>query len=130
MDSQLEDFRRDCRKSPQQTLGGDPKKNNFTECATINDLTMVEGRETPKNQALTILKGFSTVSADTCSFGPLALKPNRRAQSSLTVSLSNTQDQKKCQFYLQISMGVWEVLIEPIPRSSMKSMRYLGPSPN
>jgi len=43
----------------------DAEKNDFTECATINDLTMMKCRETPKNQALTILKGFSTVSADT-----------------------------------------------------------------
>ena len=51
-------------KVPKQTLGGDAEKNDFTECATINDLTIMKGRETPKNQALTILKGFSTVSAD------------------------------------------------------------------
>ena len=51
-------------KVPKQTLGGDAEKNDFTECATINDLTMMKGRETPKNQALTILKGFSTVSEE------------------------------------------------------------------
>jgi hypothetical protein len=49
-------------KAPKQILGGDAEKNDFTECATINDLTIMKGRETPKNQALTILKGFSTVS--------------------------------------------------------------------
>jgi hypothetical protein len=49
-------------KVPKQILGGDAEKNDFTECATINDLTIMKGRETPKNQALTILKGFSTVS--------------------------------------------------------------------
>jgi len=49
-------------KVPKQTLGGDAEKNDFTECATINDLTMMKGRETPQNHALTILKGFSTVS--------------------------------------------------------------------
>jgi len=49
-------------KVPKQILGGDAEKNDFTECATINDLIIMKGRETPKNQALTILKGFSTVS--------------------------------------------------------------------
>jgi len=45
-------------------LGGDAEKNDFTECATINDLTIMKGHdETPKNYPLTILKGFSTVSA-------------------------------------------------------------------
>ncbi len=56
------------KKVPKQTLGGDAEKNDFTECATINDLTIMKGRETPKNQALTIPKGFSTVSADMCIF--------------------------------------------------------------
>ena len=51
-------------KVAKQILGGDAEKNDFTECATINDLTIMEGRETPKNQALTILKGFSTVSEE------------------------------------------------------------------
>jgi hypothetical protein len=45
-------------KVAKQILGGDAEKNDFTECATINDLTIMKGRETPKNQALTILKGF------------------------------------------------------------------------
>jgi len=49
-------------KVPKQILGGDAEKNDFTECATIDDLTIMKGRETPKNQALTIQKGFSTVS--------------------------------------------------------------------
>jgi len=49
-------------KVPEQILGGDAEKNDLTECATINDLTIMKGRETPKNRALTILKGFSTVS--------------------------------------------------------------------
>ena len=52
-------------KVPRQILGGDAEKNDFTECATINDLTIIKGRWTPKNQALTTLKGFSTVSAET-----------------------------------------------------------------
>jgi hypothetical protein len=51
-------------KVPKQILGGDAEKNDFTECATINDLTIIKGRETPKNQALTILKSFSTVSEE------------------------------------------------------------------
>jgi len=51
-------------KVPKPILGGDAEKNDFTECATINDLTIMKGRETPKNQALTILKGFSTVSVE------------------------------------------------------------------
>ena len=49
-------------KVPKPILGGDTEKNDFTECATINDLIIMKGRETPKNQVLTILKGFSTVS--------------------------------------------------------------------
>ena len=49
------------QKVPKQILGGDAEKNDLAECATINDLTIMKGRETPKNQALTILKGFSTV---------------------------------------------------------------------
>jgi hypothetical protein len=52
-------------KVPKQILGGDAEKNDFTECATINDLTIMKGRETPKNQALIILTGFSTVSEET-----------------------------------------------------------------
>jgi len=51
-------------KVPKQILGGDAEKDDFTECATIDDLTMMKGRATPKNQALTILKGFSTVSEE------------------------------------------------------------------
>ena len=49
-------------KVPKQILGGDAEKNDLTECATINDLIIMKGHETPKNQALTILKGFPTVS--------------------------------------------------------------------
>jgi len=36
-------------KVPKQILRGDAEKNDFTECATINDLTIMKGRETPKN---------------------------------------------------------------------------------
>jgi hypothetical protein len=46
-------------------LWRDVEKNDLTECATINDLTITWGHETPKNHPVTILKGFSTVSADT-----------------------------------------------------------------
>jgi hypothetical protein len=56
-------------KVPKQILGGDAEKNDLTECATINDLTIMRGHETPKNQPLTILKGFSTVSADIVTIG-------------------------------------------------------------
>jgi len=35
-------------KVPKQILGEDAEKNDFTECATINDLTIMKGRETPK----------------------------------------------------------------------------------
>jgi len=49
-------------KVPKQILGGDAEKNDFPECATINDLIIMKGCETPKNHALTVLKGFSTVS--------------------------------------------------------------------
>ena len=51
-------------KVRKQILGGDAEENDLTECATINDLTITKGRETPQNQALTILKGFSTVSPE------------------------------------------------------------------
>ncbi len=50
----------------KQILGGDAEKNDLTGCARINDLTIMKGRETPKNQALTTLKGFSTVSVEMC----------------------------------------------------------------
>ena len=56
------DYQRDCRKSPQADSWGRCRKNDLTECAIINDLIIMKGHETPKNQALTILKGFSTVS--------------------------------------------------------------------
>jgi hypothetical protein len=51
-------------KVPKQILGGDAEKNNLTECATINDVTITRGHETPENHLLTILKGFSTVSPE------------------------------------------------------------------
>jgi hypothetical protein len=49
-------------KVPKQILEGDAEKNDFTECARINDLIIMKGRETPENRALIVLKGFSTVS--------------------------------------------------------------------
>ncbi|MGZ6202517.1 MAG: hypothetical protein ACXWM6_13460, partial [Thermodesulfobacteriota bacterium] len=45
-------------------LGGDAEKNDLTECATINDLIIMKGHETPENHPLTIVKGFSTVSPE------------------------------------------------------------------
>ena len=35
-------------KVPKQILEGDAEKNDLTECATINDLTITRGHETPK----------------------------------------------------------------------------------
>ena len=66
-------------KVPKQILGGDTEKNDLTECARINDLTIMKGRETPKNQALTILKGFSTVSEAMLHCYPLACLRSRQA---------------------------------------------------
>jgi len=51
-------------KVPKQILGGDAEKNDLTECATINDLTITRGHETHKKNPLTTLKGFSTVSPE------------------------------------------------------------------
>ena len=34
-------------KVPKHILGRDAEKNDLTECATINDLTMIRGHETP-----------------------------------------------------------------------------------
>jgi hypothetical protein len=50
------------KKSPSRFLGEMQKKNDFTQCATINDLIIMRGHETPENHPLTALKGFSTVS--------------------------------------------------------------------
>ena len=55
-------------KVPKQILGGNAEKNDFTECATINDLTIIRGHETPRNYLLTVLKGFSTVSPERVIF--------------------------------------------------------------
>ncbi len=50
-------------KVPKQSLEGDAEINDLTECATINDLTIMRDHETPKIHLLTILRGFSTASA-------------------------------------------------------------------
>ena len=73
-------------KVRKQILGGDAEKNDFTECATINDLTIMKGRETPKNQALTILKGFSTVSEELFGDKIFKLKTQNTLNLSLTFS--------------------------------------------
>jgi hypothetical protein len=51
-------------KVAKQILEGDAEKNDLTECTTINDLRIMRGHETPKNEPLIILKSFSTVSAE------------------------------------------------------------------
>ncbi len=56
-------------KVPKQILGWDAEKNDLTECATINDLIIMRGHETPENHLLTILKGFSTVSEERVKIG-------------------------------------------------------------
>ncbi len=35
-------------KVPKQILGRESEKNDLTECATINDLTIMRSHETPK----------------------------------------------------------------------------------
>ena len=45
-------------KVPKQILGGDAEKNDFTECATIDDLTIMKGRETPKKSGINYTEGF------------------------------------------------------------------------
>jgi hypothetical protein len=49
-------------KVPKQILEGDTEKNDFTECATINDLTIMKGREDPQKSGINYTEGFSTVS--------------------------------------------------------------------
>jgi hypothetical protein len=68
------------KKSPSRFLEGS-RKNDLTECATINDLTIMRCHEPPKNHPLTILKGFSTVSA--------AIEtPKKRSSASLASSIA------------------------------------------
>ena len=52
------------KKSPGRFLGEMQKKNDLTECTTINDLIIARGRETHENHPLTMLEGFSTVSEE------------------------------------------------------------------
>ena len=81
-------------KVPKLILGGDAEKNDFTECATINDLTIMKGRETPKNQALTVLKGFSTFSAeiDLSEKGGLVLTQLTKKERVLAAFTLNSRD--------------------------------------
>jgi hypothetical protein len=51
-------FKRGCRKSPQADSWGDAEKNDLTECATINDLTIMRGHETAKNHPFNYTEGF------------------------------------------------------------------------
>jgi hypothetical protein len=66
-------------KVPKQILGRDAEKNDFTERATINDLTIRRGHEAPKKYPLIVLKGFSTVSAETVTMGSVIfiVRPRR-----------------------------------------------------
>ena len=45
-------------KVPKQFLGRDAEESDLIECATINDLMLGKGQETPKNIALTRQKDF------------------------------------------------------------------------
>jgi len=45
-------------KVPKQILRGDAEKNDFTECATINGLTIMKGRETPQKSGINYTEGF------------------------------------------------------------------------
>jgi hypothetical protein len=45
-------------KVPKQILGGDAEKNDFTECATINDLTIMKGRWDPQKSGINHTEGF------------------------------------------------------------------------
>ena len=44
-------------KVPKEIFGR-RKKNNLTECATINDLMLGRGQETPENHLLIAVRGF------------------------------------------------------------------------
>jgi hypothetical protein len=46
-------------KVPKQILGRDAEKSDLIECATITDLMLGKGQETPENIILTPHKGFS-----------------------------------------------------------------------
>jgi len=45
-------------KVPKEIFGRDAEKNNLTECATINDLVLGRGQETPENHLLIAVSGF------------------------------------------------------------------------
>ena len=45
-------------KVPRQTLGGDAEKNDFTGCVTIDDLTIMRGREDPQKSGINYTEGF------------------------------------------------------------------------
>jgi hypothetical protein len=45
-------------KVPKQILGGNAEKNDFTECATINDLTIMKGRGDPQKSGIDHAEGF------------------------------------------------------------------------
>jgi hypothetical protein len=45
-------------KVSKQILGGDAEKNDFTECSTINDLTIRRGREDPQKPPINYTEGF------------------------------------------------------------------------
>ena len=47
-------------KVPKQILGRDAETSDLIECATINDLMLGSGQETPEDIVLTRQKGFST----------------------------------------------------------------------
>jgi len=46
-------------KVPKQILGQDAEKSDLLKCATINDLILRKGQETPENIVLTHQKDFS-----------------------------------------------------------------------
>jgi hypothetical protein len=45
-------------KAPKQTVGRDAEKNDFTESATINDLTIMKGRPDPPKSGINYTEGF------------------------------------------------------------------------
>ena len=49
----------DVEKVPKQIFGRDAEKSDLIECATINDLMLGKGQETPENIVLTSQKDFS-----------------------------------------------------------------------
>jgi hypothetical protein len=45
-------------KVPKQILGEDAEKNDLTECATMNDLIVTRGHETPQKSSVNYTEGF------------------------------------------------------------------------